>query len=577
MKILFAILMLNLTLFGFNLNETKQILDKNDTKEILQKLKSKDSFYFLGYAIKENRLDILKLAIKNDFDFNKTDENGGTLLDFSAFFINKEAVKLLIHIINPNHISKRGLNSLRFVLRGLSQEYRWVYSSKEKLIKMFKDENNSNEIIKNNLKYYDYLRKSALEIIDILKENGAKFELKGAYPNEISFFISAREGRVDSNFKYKLIEKILDDKGKLFFYIGNNEFDKAKKLIKANPNILKEPYFLDYNRHFFYVLQKDKKYCEIVEYLIKEALKENFHILEYYVTNDKTTTFYDKYKANCFKKLYKKYEYKYKYDFESYDVYKFMKEKDYTNLEKYVSEPGWNFTVFKDDKFLDYTISNPFIGADTNPFLEALLNYYDDKKILNILLKHGGYLSGWNEIHYKILKHQKLNLEKYSKWERVLKLNQGDLAKNITPIFLAILENDFNLVKKLVKNGANLDVKIGNGYNIIEFAIYYNVNNEIIKYLIDQKKYIDKSILKRLATHRNFEILKYIKDNNISSKYQNLKKLSKQTLKELQDTLNHLPPYQREQFKKEVIDRFKKFFLTFTLSQKHKIPDWQNP
>ena len=295
------LLILGLSLFAFNLKEAKKILDTNNTAEIVKKIKNND-LYFLEYAIKNDRIDILKLAIKKGFDFKLTDEHDNTVLDFSAFFLKKRAVKLLVPIINPNHLSIQHMNSIRFVLKGISQEYRWILYSKEKLIKIYKDDRLSKKDIKLNLKLYDYLRKNALDIIDILKQNGARFEIKGAYPNEITFFIAAREGRVKNKFEYKLFEKLLGNKGKLFFYIGMNQFKKAKNFINSHPNVLKKPYFLDYPHHYFYILQKDKKYCNIVKYMIKK----NPNIIYYRVTT-KHTPFFEKYKEKCFKNLYSKY------------------------------------------------------------------------------------------------------------------------------------------------------------------------------------------------------------------------------------------------------------------------------
>ncbi len=555
---------LTVSAFGFNIQKAKEILDTNNTKQILQKIKQND-LYFLEYAIKQDRMDILKLAIKNGFDFNKTDEHGNTVLDFSAFFLNKKAVKLLIPIINPNHLSNRNMNTLRFVLQGISQEYDWILYPKEKVIKMLKDDKLSKKEIELNLKLYDYLRASALKIIDILKQNGAKFELKGAYPNEITFLITAREGRVKNNFEYKLFEKLLDNKGKLFLYIGTNQFNKAKKFINSHPQVLKKPFFLDYPHHYFYVLQKDNKYCDIAKYMIKK-----YPNILYYRVTYKPKTFLDIRKRECFKKIYQKYNLtsvsnpykavdKKQITNNSYEIFKFIKTKNYKKIEEFTKKPRWNFVVYKDD-VLNYTGWNPVTDDYTTPFLEALLGKYKDKKIVQIMLKNGGYMSGWNEIHYSILQNRPINLKKYKKWTKIYKLNEGGLLKNITPIYLAVLENNLNLIKKFIKNGANININLNNNINLIEFAIYYETKAKIIKYLINLKKEIDFETFKLLAYYNRFDILKFIKENKIQIKDYSLKEATTKVFNDLLTTKSHLKKDDQQKLLKNIITPFKNMF-----------------
>ena len=548
--------------FGFDIQKAKEILDTNNTKQILQKIKQND-LYFLEYAIKEDRIDILKLAIKNGFDFNKTDEYGNTVLDFSAFFLKKRAVKLLVPIINPNHISRRHMNSLRFVLQGISQEYDWIIYPKEKVIKMLKDDKLSKKEIELNLKLYDYLRASALEIIDILKQNGARFEIKDAYPNEITFFIAAREGRVKNNFEYKLFEKLLDNKGKLFFYIGMNQFDKAKKFINTHKEVLKEPFFLDYPHHYFYVLQKDSKYCDIAKYMIKK-----YPNILYYRVTYKPKTFLDIRKRDCFKKIYQKYNLVSLYNpyaavdkeqvpTNSYEIFKFIKTKNYKKIEELTKKPGWNFVVYKDD-VLDYTGWTPVTDDYTTPFLEALLGEYRDKKIVQIMLKNGGYMSGWNEIHYSILKNRPLNLKNYKKWTKIYKLNEGGLLKNITPIYLAVLKNNLNLIKILIKNGADVNINLTDDINLIQFAIYYDTKASIIEYLINLKKPIQFETFKLLAKYSRLKVLKFIKNNKIPIKNYTQKEAAKKVLNDLLKIKSHLK--KQKEMQNKIITPFKKIF-----------------
>lgn len=561
---IFIFFFLAVWLFGFDINEAKKILDTNNSVAISKKIKNSD-LYFLEYAIKQDRMDILKLAIKNGFDFNKTDEHGNTVLDFSAFFLNKKAVKLLIPIINPNHLSNRNMNTLRFVLQGISQEYDWILYPKEKVIKMLKDDKLSKKEIELNLKLYDYLRASALKIIDILKQNGAKFELKGAYPNEITFLITAREGRVKNNFEYKLFEKLLDNKGKLFFYIGMNQFDKAKKFINSHPQVLKKPFFLDYPHHYFYVLQKDNKYCDIAKYMIKK-----YPNILYYRVTYKPKTFLDIRKRECFKKIYQKYNLtsvsnpyravdKKQITNNSYEIFKFIKTKNYKKIEELTKKPGWNFVVYKDD-VLDYTGWTAVTDDYTTPFLEALLGKYKDKKIVQIMLKNGGYMSGWNEIHYDILKNKPFHLEKYKKWDRIYKLNEGGLLKNITPVYLAVLKNNLNLVKTLVKNGADVNINLTDDINLIQFAIYYDTKANIIEYLINLKKPIQFETFELLAKYHRLKILKFIKNNKIPIKNYTQKEAAKKVLNDLLKIKSHLSKKDQKQINKITIQPFKKIF-----------------
>ena len=563
MKIIITIFLTTFSLFGFNYNKAKNIIDKNNTKEILQNLKSPDGLYFLETAIKLNRIDILKLAIKNHFDFTQTSErHHNTILDFSVFMLKKDAVKILVKFVNPNHISTQHKNSIKMLLTGIYQQYRWILYPKEKLIKILKDDKLSKADIQKNLKLYKQLRKDSLDIIDILKTNGAKFEETGTYPNEITLFLDARKGHIKKDsYKYRLFEKLLGDKGKLFLYIGMNQFNKAKNFLDSHINILKEPYFLDYPHHYFYVLQKDKKYCNIVKFMIQKSFQNHFNIIDYYVTNNHSNIEVGgSYTANCFKKLYDKYDPKPKYNFKIYDIFKFIKNHDYANIKKYISDGGWNYTAFTYFIPIKYQAYSYVIQDHPTPFLEALLGRNRDKKIVDIMLKNGGYMSGWNEIDYNILENKPLHLEKYSKWVRIFKLNQGDLSKNITSIYLAVLDDNFNLMKKLIKYGANPNIKLSNGINLIDFAINYNANKKIIEYLIKLKKNITISQIQDLANSKRFIILKFIKDNNIKPEYTSFNNAIKETLKKLEHTKNHLIPTQSKSYNDNVVKPFEKLF-----------------
>ena len=565
MKTLLSLILLVTIAFSFDINEAKKLLDSNNTQDILSALKSKDGYYYLGTAIKEGRNDILDLAIKNHFDFNQTNNKNSTLLDLSAFFLNKEAVQKLAPIINPNHITKSKKNAIKMLLTGVYQVNRWILYPKEKLTKMFKDDKYTEDEMEKSFMLYEKLRKDALDIIDILKQNGARFEQSGTYPNEITFFKAAREGKIKKgSYKYKFYEKLLDDKGKFFFYVGMDEFEKAKKFLSNHPWILKEPCFLDYERHFFYVLQRDSKYCDLAEFMIKKAFENNFNIIDYIVTNDKTEVYWDAgYKEECFEKLYTKYEPKPKYDFEMFDIFKFMMNKNYENIDKYTSDPGWNFTVFRDDIPLEYRPSfNDVMGNNSNEnfFLEALLGEFRDAKTVKIILKNGGYMSDWNELHYAILEHKPLHLKSYKKWERVFKLNQGDLALGLTPLYLAVLENDFELVKKLIANGANPNTKLSSDSDIIDFAIHYETDKKMILYFIKQKGTINKTQLIRLAQYKYFDILKYIKQNNIHDEYTPLTQLVSEAKKEFDYSVKHLREDQSKKYKKEVVEPFDEIF-----------------
>jgi len=96
--------------------------------------------------------------------------------------------------------------------------------------------------------------------------------------------------------------------------------------------------------------------------------------------------------------------------------------------------------------------------------------------------------------------------------------------KGITPLMIAVSENNLEIVKSLLMNGADLSICDFEGRNVLfyaekSFATYKNV--EMLKLLLSfdiniyQKDYTGKNVIDYCLENNNFEFLKIIEENNI--------------------------------------------------------------
>ncbi len=202
MKKAFFLLLLTVFVYGFehdNTNMIESILNDPKKRTLL-----------LTQAIIDNRLDVIRFAIQHGL-VSTPKTKDVTLLDIAAFTLNKEAVKLLVQYIDPNHLTSGNMNSLREVLSGVLDK---------------KDIKNKQDVF---------------EIIEILKKNGARFDINGAYPDDWYFF--RKESVKKAPFLYSLVEEILDDKSRFLFYVGLDEFKKAEDFLDKHIDILKYRHF----------------------------------------------------------------------------------------------------------------------------------------------------------------------------------------------------------------------------------------------------------------------------------------------------------------------------------------------
>ena len=521
MKKAFLIFVWVSLLFGFDHNATKNI------EAIFSDPKRR--FDILTQAIIDNRLDILEYAIQNEL-VATPNQKGVTLLDIAAYTLNKEAVKLLIPYIDPNHLTNGNLNSLREVLSGVLEKKKTTD------------------------------KQDVFEIIDILKKNGARFDINGAYPDDWYFF--GKKSIKKEPFLYALIEKILDDKSRFLFYVGLEEFTKAKSFLDNHIEILKEPYFLGQKEHIFSVFIHYKKYCDITKYIVNKGFENHIYVLDYSITGASEESFYEKYqkirddlKEKCFEKIFAQ---RTKLPFKSYEIFRYIKENNYKMIKEVTKYPGWNKTLFAWNIPSEYRPKyyEPMVGMNISPFAYVVF-VKRDKKMIDIMLKNGGYISGWNELHYKLLQNKPLQLKKYKKWERVFKLNQGDIINNVTPLYLAFLYGDFELVKQLVQNGARVDVEIFKRYGVVESALEHKVDKKISKFLLLKRKYINEYDIKLLARLRDFELLEFIKKHNLHSKNKTLQSIVKTAYKEMK---KYNATHKKDKYTQEEFAILKKLF-----------------
>jgi len=462
-KILIFIFIVTGLSASYTSEQIKEILKDSDYREINKILHTKDAVRLLERAVWDGRMDVLKKVAKTDSSLlNLTDGQGNDVLMLAAFLAKPEYVKFLVKYVNPNRVNERGVNSLQMVPTGLNQMTGDLFLKNEKF------------------------RKKVFETIRILKEHHAKFEyFKDKFKTgRILYLLKKQKPEVK-----KLFFKLMNDKQKMFAYIVLGNEKKAKEILDAHPEFLKNPYFLDYPAHFLWTLAKLKKYG-FIKYMLEKAKENNVDLPDYIVTspNAKNVDDIEDEKfwsiANPYMKSLGGYE-KEDYDTLTRIPFNAVLKKDYKRLEDYTKYGYWNFVKY------GFELGNDLTFEYYTPLLMAI--EYGDKKAVGILLKNGGYISGWNEIHYKILRGEPLGLEKYPLWERVFKVNQRGILDGITPITLALMYNP-KYVKELLKY---IDPSKVNRYDF-HFAIKDGLAKEFLPYV----KYVsDRDLILLLEKH----------------------------------------------------------------------------
>jgi hypothetical protein len=454
-----------INLFAYSASELKEIITSNSPK-IDEILHSKEGIYLLEEAVWLDRMDILK-KVKKD-ELSAVDIQGDNLLMFAAFLAKPKFVKFLLPYINPNQTNKRRLNSLQMVFAGLLQVNGKKFQKDKKL------------------------QKDVFEVIKILKQNYAKFEYPGDkfYTGRILYLLPKQPPLIQ-----KLLLALMNDKQKMFAYVMLNKENKAKEILNKHIEFLKEPYFLDYPKHFLWILANAKKY-EFAKYMLDVAKKNNINLIDYMVTS-RWAKNADDIEDEKFWKFAQKYikplgKYQ-KTDYDKLTQIPFdaVFGKDYKTLDDFTKYKFWNFVKYKDE--VDTKLTFDYY----TPFLLAI--ELKDKKAVDIMLKNGGYMSGWNELHYRILTNKPLNLDKYPKWERIYKVNQGELLDGITPITLALMYNP-KYLDELLKY---MDTSNMNIYDF-HFAIKDNLEDKFLPYV--RIAFSDDLIL--LAKKKRFDIIK---------------------------------------------------------------------
>ena len=496
MKKLFILLMLINLLFSYNVDELKKIINSNSPK-IDKILHSKDAVYLLEVAILLNRFDLIKKAKKEGINLQITDKEGNTLLHLAAFLAKLKFVKYLVKEIDPNAINKKGINSLGMVIAGINQNYPFVF---------YKKYTPKVEDKKSFEAYKKKLKENIIKTADILRKAGAKSEFR---ENRYSTFIFFRnyverylrdKEPVNKELNEFLLNHYFNEKQKMFIYFILGKDKKAKEILNRHIEYLKDPYYLDMPYHFLYLFAKIDR-LDLAKYMIDLAQKHNIDLVNYEITSPYAKNIEDLEDRRWAKEFWDYYVKFFKYGDEK-KVYKLVLNKKYKELDEYTKTHFWQF--MKDS----YEIDNKILLKKITPFVLAI--YYKDKKAVNIFLKNKAYVSGWNELHYKILKNKPLNLEKYSKWERFYKVNQGGLLDGITPITLSLMYNPKYLDELLKYIEPN---KISR-YDFT-LAIKNNLEDKLVPFVNKVSNYD----LLLLAEKKRFDIIKAFYKKGVIDKY----------------------------------------------------------
>jgi len=524
-KIILLTFLSILSLYSYNIKELKGFLDSNSSK-INYIINSKDSFYLLSLAIKYDRLDIFKKAQNLHYDFSQTDNKNDNLLMFASFLAKPKFVDFLIDKIDPNDTNKRGVNSLGMVLAGINQNYPFVFD------KQYDKYTKTNADKKTYEAYKKKIEQNIIKTIKILKKNSAKSEFLG---NKYSTFLfirnfsrAARENKpIDKKLREILFRYYLNDKQKIFLYFLLKEDKKGKDILKKHTQYLKEPYYLDYPVHFLYLIAKIDR-LDIARYMLDLAKQHHIDIVNYNITSKYAKNIDELHDRSWGKKFYELYSKDIK-EGNKTKVFDLVEGKNYKELDSYTKNHFWNFTKY------NYYTSGPVPFDEITPLLLAIIN--KDKEAVNILLKNGGYVSGWNAIHYAILKDKPLNLDRYKKWDRVFKINQKGLLDNITPVTLSLIYNP-KYLDELLKYTKRVG-KIG-----FYYAIRQNLEDKILPYV----RYADLGILASLVKKGRVDIVKKLYIRDVIDKYDI-------TDKDLNAILEH------SKYHDKFIQAFKELFL----------------
>ncbi len=491
-KILFWLLFV-VSLFTYDIKELKGFLDLNSSK-IDSIIKSKDAFNLLSLAIRYDRLDILKKAQKLHFDFNCTDERNDNLLMFASFLAKPKFVDFLIDKIDPNDTNKRGVNSLGMVLAGIDQNYPFVFYEK------YAKETKTNADKKTFEAYKNKIEQNIIKTIDILKENSAKSEFVGNRYSTFLFIRNFSRAKKQTNKKLRdiLFKYYLNDKQKIFLYFLLKEDKKGKEILKNHIEYLKDPYYLDYPVHFLYLIAKIDR-LNLAKYMLNLAKQHHIDIVNYDITYEYAKNIDELYDTYWGKKFYKLYSNEIK-DGNETKVFDLLSSKNYKELDNYTKDHFWNFTKNR----YDIDTSLPF--KEITPLFLAIIK--KDKKALRILLKNGGYVSGWNALHYAILKNRPLKIDSYKKWDRVFKVNQKGLLNGITPVTLSLIYNP-KYLDRLLKYTKTVD-KIG-----FYYAIKQNLEDKVLPFV----KEANLDILVSLIKKGRIDIVKELYKRGVIDKY----------------------------------------------------------
>ncbi len=512
------------SLYSCGIKELKGFIDSNSSK-IDSIIKSKDSFKLLSLAIKFDRLDILKKAQKLHFDFNSTDERGDNLLMFASFLAKPEFVNFLIDKIDPNDTNERGINSLGMVLAGINQNYPFIFYEE------YAKQTTTNADKKTFEAYKNKIEQNIIKTIKILKENSAKSEFAG---NRYSTFLFIRNFARDAKRKKPIEKKLsnilfkyyLNDKQKIFLYFLLKKDQKGKDILKSHIDYLKEPYYLDYPVHFLYLIAKIDR-PDLAKYMLNLAKQHHIDIVNYSITYKHAKNIDDLHDTYWGKKFYKLYSNEIK-DGNETKVFDLLSSKNYKELDNYTKDHFWNFTKNR----YDIDTSLPF--KEITPLFLAIIK--KDKKAVEILLKNGGYISGWNALHYAILKNRPLKLDSYKRWDRVFKINQKGSLNEISPVTLSLIYNP-KYLDKLLRYTKSVG-KIG-----FYYAIKQNLEDKILPYV----KEANLGILVSLIKKGRIDIVKELYKKRVIDKCDI-------TDKDLNDILEHSKYYNK------FIQTFKELF-----------------
>lgn len=263
---------------------------------------------------------------------------------------------------------------------------------------------------------------------------------------------------------------------KLFTFIKNNMFDKLIEYIKNNPSV--DLNITDQFGNYFIEYIIDSNNIELIELILKKDIFLDI------IDNNGTTLLYNLIKFNKHK------------------ILKLIVDKSSNNIgislvdkKDIRGRTALHYCViFNNPEIFDFILNNngdPFVTNNNgeNLFFYCL-KYQKDKLLIKLLEKFNTINlknSEGENLLQSAISYDNSDIINYLLDNTKININNKTKEFGITALHQLVVMNKLNIIKKLVKLGADITVNSYLGNNIIHYALLEN-NNELAEYFNSMNK-----------------------------------------------------------------------------------------